>query len=135
MVQQIYSMQGRSEDRRGILNGILEFFPSNKIVRYALITTYPALKRTIMSTEREDIMMNNPDIVVFWPFMINSFTQEFQEDFEERWGMGRNPWPGSSKLQPPSKARQDQSDFAEKLRNENKGSTFGLGLGDLNPFD
>ncbi|KKK69032.1 hypothetical protein LCGC14_2938090 [marine sediment metagenome] len=96
MVRSIFQLQGRSMDRRDILRNLLNLFPSNRIVSVALISTYPGLAPIIETGERERIMMENPDLMVFWPYLMNyGFSEDFREEWGARWGMGQNIWPGS----------------------------------------
>ena len=96
MTVNLMKLSGKSMDRRTVLKRMDKMFPNNKIVQYGIILTYSGLSRTIMSKERERIMMENPDLMVFWPYLMNyGFSEDFREEWGARWGMGQNIWPGS----------------------------------------
>jgi hypothetical protein len=136
MVQMSLEMQGVDMDRRKIYENVLRIFPNNKIVKTALLLTYPYLAKNIRNKEKEGIMMGNPDLAVFFPHLMTSFSDDFQEDWELRWGMGQNIWPGSSDIAP-SSAREELEKKVKADREKNKkGGLFGTGLefDDFNPF-
>ena len=126
MIQSIYDLTGRSLDRRDILRSLNDMLPGNKIIQYAIVSTYPALQHLIMSTEREEIMMANPDLMVFWPYLINyGFSDDFIEEWEERWAFGRNVFPGFKDL--PLSETLAALEEDERKANET-GSFLGTGI-------
>ncbi|MEK0325835.1 MAG: hypothetical protein QQN63_09035, partial [Nitrosopumilus sp.] len=76
--------------KKEMLIALNDSIPGNQIIEYALMAQYDYLKPMIISTEKFDIIMENPDVVIFHPKSLEdwSFTDRQREQWASKWGLG-----------------------------------------------
>ena len=91
---------GKSYSKKKILIILNRILPASKILQYALIDQFTHLRSSIASTAKFDLMMANPDLVLFHPFTLTGFS--LSDDEKEEWRLanpdGSNGWRPRTKV-------------------------------------
>ncbi|MEK0325390.1 MAG: hypothetical protein QQN63_06760, partial [Nitrosopumilus sp.] len=91
---------GKSFSKKKILLVLNNILPQSKVLQYALIDQYTHLRSSIISTKKFDLMMENPDLVLFHSFTITGFS--LSEEQKEAWRLanpdGSNGWRPRTKV-------------------------------------
>jgi hypothetical protein len=79
---------GKSVSRKDVLKKLVKLVPGNKVVQYALILSYDNLARLIKSDIQTTLFLDNPDLAVFYPKTYWYASEDEQEEWNRKFGMG-----------------------------------------------
>lgn len=116
-LRDILRLRGRKVDRRDILleflrRGIGDF----RVNLYAALATSDVTKRLILSDKRERLVMDNPDLAVFFSFTFRVLDEDQKEEWFTRHGFGRGFTAGGPPLDEYEEMSREEAEELEELR-------------------